>query len=78
MNLETLYNRYSEEITDVEDMNENESEAEESNDSSLFDDSTDFQDEGKDFIDPFNREAPIVRDYVTDKDPLSEDPNKRR
>jgi len=72
--LETLYNRYSNEITDVEDMNDQDSSIDnsEDTDSSLFDDSSDFQDEGK-FIDPFNREEPIVRDYVTDTDPMSEE-----
>ena len=75
--LQTLYNRYSAEITDVESVDipegEDKENSESQEDNSLFNEDTDFQEEGSDFVDPFNRENPIVRDYVTGTDAMSEE-----
>ena len=78
--LENMYNLYSSEDADFEEIeieNENEKNMakkqgfEEDENEELLTDSKglgidDDDDEESDFVDPFNREEPIIRDYVTD------------
>ena len=72
--LEVLYNRYSTEIQDVEFTTDDEPvDKKEDSETDIFNANTDFEEEGDNFVDPFNRENPIVRDYVTGTDAMSEE-----
>jgi len=65
--LKRLHSKYCVEDIDFEETKNNSSNKSDGNKNNTFEEVDVDIDENKQFIDPFNREEPTVRDYVTDK-----------